>query len=161
MALQKQVNQAQALGFGGQVAKGRDSYFQTTTGVAVDDKVAIGSFVQTTGKEGEFKGAGKAIVAGQKIAGLAIFDNFRDGSADSASVAKGDTFTILQVGSAYIETSKTARAGQKVVIKTADGAVEFVDSIELAHTNTGFIVEKGNAEANTGVVLITTARAYI
>lgn len=161
MALQKQVNQAQALGFGGQVAKGRDSYFQTTSGVAVDDKVVIGSFVQTTSKEGEFKGVGQAIAAGQKIAGLAIFDNFRDGSADSASVAKGDTFTILQVGSAYIETSKTATAGQKVAIKIADGAVEFMDSVATTHINTGFIVEKGNAEAKAGVVLITTARAYI
>lgn len=159
MALQKQVNQAQALGFGGQVAKGRDSYFQTTTGVAVDDKVVIGSFVQTTDKEGEFKGVGQAIGAGQKIAGLAIFDNFRDGSADSASVAKGDTFTILQVGSAYIETSEAAKAGQKVAINTT-GAVKFVDSI-ATETNTGFIVEKGNAEAKAGVVLITTARAYI
>lgn len=159
MALQKQVNQAQALGFGGQVAKGRNSYFQTTSGVAVDDKVVIGSFVQTTDKEGEFKGVGQAIVAGQKIAGLAIFDNFRDGSADSASVAKGDTFTILQVGSAYIETSEVAKAGQKVVINTT-GAVKFVDSI-TAETNTGFIVERGNAEAKAGVVLITTARAYI
>lgn len=158
MALQKQVNQAQALGFGGQVAKGRDSYFQTTSGVAVDENVKIGSFVQTTDKEGEFKGLGANV---EKIAGLAIFDNFRDGSADSASVAKGDTFTILQVGSAFIETSKQAKAGQKVAIKTADGAVEFVDSIESTHTNTGFIVEKGNAEAKAGVVLITTARAYI
>lgn len=159
MALQKQVNQAQALGFGGQVAKGRDSYFQTTSGVAVDDKVVIGSFVLTTDKEGEFKGLGANVK--DKIAGLAIFDNFRDGSADSASVAKGDTFTILQVGSAYIETDKQAKAGQKVAIKNADGAVEFVESIADTHTNTGFIVEKGNAEEKAGVVLITTARAYI
>lgn len=159
MALQKQVNQAQALGFGGQVAKGRDSYFQTTSGVAVDDKVVIGSFVQTTDKEGEYKGVGQAIVSGQKIAGLAIFDNFRDGSADSASVAKGDTFTILQVGSAFIETSEQTKAGQKVVINTA-GAVKFVDSI-TSEKDTGFIVEKGNANAKAGVVLITTARAYI
>lgn len=157
MALQKQVNQAQALGFGGQVAKGRDSYFQTTSGVAVDDKVVIGSFVQTTDKEGEYKGVGQAVTG--KIAGLAVFDNFRDGSADSASVAKGDTFTILQIGSAYIETDKTATAGQKVAIDST-GVVTFVDTI-TAEKNTGFIVEKGNAEAKAGVVLITTARAYI
>lgn len=160
MALQKQVNQVQALGFGGQVAKGRNSYFQTTTGVSVDDKVVIGSFVQTTDKEGEFKGLSASV--GGKIAGLAIFDNFRDGSADSASVAKGDTFTILQVGSAYIETDKEAKAGQKVAIKIADGTVEFKDDIASTHINTGFIVEKGNAVAkSSGVVLITTARACI
>ena len=48
MALQKSVNQSQALGFNGKIAQGTHSYFNTIGAVAGSD-IEIGSFVQTKG----------------------------------------------------------------------------------------------------------------
>ena len=59
-------------------------------------------------------------------------------------------------------TSEKATQGQAVVLKTADGALSFVDEIDTAtHTFTGFVVAQGNSEAKAGVIVITTAGATL
>lgn len=161
MALQKSVNAKQPLGFAGQVAKAIHSNFQTLSCVAVDDNVRIGEFVQSTDQEGQVKGVGQAIT-GTRIAGLVIFENFQNGEGDSNVVNKGDNVTLLTTGSAYIRTSAVAKQGQAVLIKVADGSLVFNDTKTLAdHLYTGFVVEKGNSTATDGIVLITTAMAYV
>lgn len=160
MALQKSVNQSQALGFNGKIAQGTHSYFNTIGAVAGSD-IEIGSFVQT--KDGvvtQATATGKAITG--KILGVAVFENFQDGASDSAVVAKGNNVTICNAGSVYLTTSAKATQGQAVVLKTADGALEFVDEIDTAtHTFTGFVVAQGKSNAEAGVIVITTAGATL
>ena len=158
MALQKSVNQSQALGFNGKIAQGTHSYFNTIGAVAGSD-IEIGSFVQT--KDGVVTQAtGKAITG--KILGVAVFENFQDGASDSAVVAKGNNVTICNAGSVYLTTDQKATQGQAVVLKTDDGALSFVDEIDTAtHTFTGFVVAQGNSEAKAGVIVITTAGATL
>lgn len=155
--MQTKVNQSQALGFAGHIAKGAHSYFNTMSGIATDD-VKVGGFVQTTDKNGEVRGTSAGING--KILGLAIFTHFKDGAGDSDVIAKGDNVTILNAGSAYIATSLKANVGQYVLIKQADGAVVFDDSsIKEGHTFSGFVVAKGNDSAEAGIIEITTAHA--
>lgn len=158
MALQKKVNQSQALGFNGKIAQGTHSFFNTIGEVAGDD-ITIGSFVQT--KDGKVTQAtGKAITG--KILGVAVFENFQDGASDGVVVTKGNNVTILNAGSVYLETSVQATQGQAVLLKTADGSLVFGDSkSKTDHTFTGFIVAKGNSSAESGVIEITTAGAQI
>lgn len=155
---QKQVETAQALGVAGHIAQGRGSYFNTISGICADDKVEVGYFVQRGDKEGEFKG-----VKGQnvtKVAGVAIFDNFQSANGSSALKAKGENVTVLNEGSVFIEARAVAKAGQFVLIKTADGSLAFDDNNTKAeHIATGFIVVKGNSEAERGVIEISTAGA--
>ncbi len=161
MALQNKVNSTQALGFAGQIAQARHSFFNTISGVVTDDNVKIGEFVQAGAKEGEVKGANGQAIAG-KILGLAVFENFQNGNGDSAVVEKGNNVTILNAGSAYIATSLIAKQGQAVLLKTDDGSLVFDnDKAKADHTFTGFVVAKGNASAESGVVEITTAMAYL
>ena len=157
--LQNSVNSAQALGVAGQISKARDSFFNTIGGVCVDDKVEVGYFVQAGDNEGEVKGVKGAAVSGA-ILGVVIFDNFADGAGDSVSKANGASVTILNEGSVFIETTATAKAGQFVGVKTADGSLVFGDSTTIADAAyTGFKVVKGNASAERGVIEISTAGA--
>lgn len=154
--LQNQVNSAQALGVAGQISRGRDSYFNTISGVAADANVKIGGFVLFGTNEGEFVGLGGDVAASEaNVAGVCIFDNFRDGS-EGNDKAKGDTITILTAGSVFVETESVAKAGQFVGIKS--GAVVFGDSKTATDTIfTGFRVIKGNDSASRGVIEISTA----
>ena len=158
MALQKSVNQSQALGFNGKIAQGTHSYFNTIGAVAGSD-IEIGSFVQT--KDGAVTQAtGKAITG--KILGVAVFENFQDGASDSAVVAKGNNVTICNAGSVYLTTSEKATQGQAVLLKTDDGTLTFDnDKAKADHTFTGFVVAQGNSEAKAGVIVITTAGATL
>ena len=160
MALQNKVNSTQALGFAGQIAQARHSFFNTISGVVTDDNVKIGEFVQAV-KEGEVKGANGQAITG-KILGLAVFENFQNDNGDSAVVEKGNNVTILNAGSAYIATSLQAKQGQAVLLKIADGSLVFDnDKAKEDYTFTGFVVAKGNTSAESGVVEITTAMAYL
>lgn len=155
---QKQVETAQALGVAGHIAQGRGSYFNTISGICADDKVEIGYFVQRGDNEGEFKGVKGSTVT--KVAGVAIFDNFQSANGDSAVKVKGATVTVLNEGSVFIEAQETAKAGQFVFVKTANGSLVFDNTnTKTDHTFTGFIVVKGNAEAKRGVIEISTAGA--
>lgn len=160
MALQKSVNASQPLGFAGHIAKGIHNNFFTISGVAVDDKIKVGEFVQATSVEGEYKGVGQAVSG--RIAGLCIFEGFQNGEADSNVIANGQNITLLTAGAAYIRTDKQATAGQYVMISEADGTLSFDDSKSTSGKKyTGFVVEKGNSTATDGIVLITTALAYV
>lgn len=158
MALQKSVNQSQALGFNGKIAQGTHSYFNTI-GVVAGDDITIGSFVQTSGDK-VTQATGKQITG--KILGVAVFGNFQDGASDSAVVAKGNNVTICNAGSVYLQTDKQATQGQAVLLKTADGTLVFDnDKAKTEHTFTGFVVAQGNSNAEAGVIVITTAGAQI
>ena len=158
MALQKSVNQSQALGFNGKIAQGTHSYFNTIGAVAGSD-IEIGSFVQTSGDK-VTQATGKAITG--KILGVAVFENFQDGASDSAVVAKGNNVTICNAGSVYLTTSAKATQGQAVLLKTADGSLVFdSDKAKTDHTFTGFVVAQGNTNAEAGVIVITTAGATL
>lgn len=154
--LQNEVKSTQALGVAGYIARGRDSYFNTIGGVCADEKVEVGYFVQRGDNEGEFKGVkGNAVT---NIAGVAIFDNFKDSVGDTPLKNKGDTIAVLNAGSVYIETSAVAKAGQFVGVATKDGALIFSDTKEIASgVFTGFMVVKGNSTATKGVIEISTA----
>ncbi len=157
--LQKEVNAIQALGVAGQISKARDSFFNTISGVCVDDKVEVGYFVQAGDNEGEVKGVKGAAVSGA-ILGVVIFDNFADGASDSAVKASGASVTILNEGSVFIETDKTAKAGQYVGVSTTDGNLAFGDSTTITGAKyTGFVVVKGNGADERGVIEISTAGA--
>lgn len=159
MALQKVVNSSQAIGFAGKVAQGTHSYFNTIGAVAGDD-ITIGEFVQF-GDEGVVKQANGKAISG-KIAGLAVFTDFKDGAGDSSVVTKGNNVTILNAGSAFIATNLQAKQGQAVLLKTNDGSLVFdTDKAKASHTFTGFVVAKGNTSAVSGIVEITTAGAQI
>lgn len=154
--LQNEVKSTQALGVAGYIARGRDSYFNTIGGVCADEKVEVGYFVQRGDNEGEFKGVkGNAVT---NIAGVAIFDNFKDSVGDTSLKNKGDTIAVLNAGSVYIETSAVATAGQFVGVATKDGALIFSDTKEITSgVFTGFMVVKGNSTATKGVIEISTA----
>lgn len=155
--LQNKVNATQALGVAGHIARGRSSYFNTISGVCADDKVKIGYFVQAGDNEGEVKGVDGVAVT-KAILGVAVFDNFQDGSGDSALKAQGATVTILNAGSVFIETELQATANQYVGVKTTDGSLAFGDSKTISGaTYTGFKVVKGNESATRGVIEISTA----
>lgn len=158
---QKQVETAQALGVAGHIAQGRGSYFNTISGICADDKVEVGYFVQRGDKEGEFKGVrGVRGVAANKVAGVAIFDNFQSANGDSAIKAKGANVTVLNEGSVFIEAQEVAKAGQFVGVKSADGSLIFSDTSTIeSGVFTGFVVVKGNGEAKRGVIEISTAGA--
>lgn len=157
--LQSKVNQTQALGTAGSVSRARDSYFNTVGAVCVDDSVQVGYFAQSGTNEGEIKGVKGQAVSGN-IVGVVIFDEFKDGSADALTKAKGETATVLNVGNVYIESDIVAKAGQYVGVKTADGGLAFGDSTTITSAKyTGFKVVKGNASAGRGVIEITTAGA--
>lgn len=156
---QKQVETAQALGVAGHIAQGRGSYFNTISGICVDDKVEVGYFVQRGDNEGEFKGV-RGATGITKVAGVAIFDNFQSADGSSAVKAKGANVTILNEGSVFIETQKVAKAGQFVFVKSTDGSLAFDNNNTLTeHTSTGFIVVKGNDKEARGVIEISTAGA--
>jgi hypothetical protein len=155
---QKQVETAQALGVAGHIAQGRGSYFNTISGICADDKVEVGYFVQRGDKEGEFKGVRG--VAVEKVAGVAIFDNFQSANGSSDVKAKGANVTVLNEGSVFIEAQVVAKAGQFVFVKNDDGRLAFDNTNTKAnHTLTGFVVVKGNGEAKRGVIEISTAGA--
>ena len=154
--LQNEVKSTQALGVAGYIARGRDSYFNTIGGVCADEKVEVGYFVQRGDNEGEFKGVKGNAVA--NVAGVAIFDNFKDSVGDTSLKNKGDTIAVLNAGSVYIETSAVAKVGQFVGVATKDGALIFSDTKEITGgVFTGFMVVKGNASATKGVIEISTA----
>lgn len=155
---QKQVETAQALGVAGHIAQGRGSYFNTISGICADDKVEVGHFVQRGANEGEFKGVkGQSVT---KVAGVAIFDNFQSANGSSAVKEKGANVTVLNEGSVFIETSMVAKEGQFVGVRTADGELIFNDTNTFTDgVFTGFVVVKGNGEANRGVIEISTAGA--
>lgn len=154
--LQNEVKSTQALGVAGYIARGRDSYFNTIGGVCADEKVEVGYFVQRGDNEGEFKGVkGNAVT---NIAGVAIFDNFKDSVGDTPLKNKGDTIAVLNAGSVYIETSAIATAGQFVGVSATDGSLQFADDKTFTGgVFTGFQVVKGNSTATKGVIEISTA----
>lgn len=155
---QKQVETAQALGVAGHIAQGRGSYFNTISGICADDKVEVGYFVQRGDKEGEFKGVKGATI--KSIAGVAIFDNFQSANGNSAVKAKGENVTVLNEGSVFIEATAVAKAGQFVGVKSTDGSLIFSDTTTITSgVFTGFVVVKGNGDANRGVIEISTAGA--
>lgn len=156
---QKQVETAQALGVAGHIAQGRGSYFNTISGICADDKVEVGYFVQRGDNEGEFKGVKDSQVT-KKVAGVAIFDNFQSANGNSAAKAKGANVTVLNEGSVFIEAQVVAEAGQFVGVKSTDGSLIFNDTTTITDgVYTGFVVVKGNGEAERGVIEISTAGA--
>lgn len=165
MAFQTQSYQKQALGSAGQISKSFHSFCNTVTGVVADANVCVGCFVQSkTGAtdENEVIGASGVAISG-KILGVVVKDHYISSSNASAVhiYNKGDNIEILNAGSIFIETESTAKKGQYVFLKTADGSLVFDDKIVKAdHTYTGFIVSKGQAEASDGIIEITTAQAY-
>ncbi len=154
--LQSEVKATQALGVAGSIANGYDSYRNTISGVCADDKVEVGYFVQRGDNEGEFKGVKG--VATTAVAGVAIFDNFKDSASDTSLKNKGDTLCVLNAGSVYIETTAIAKAGQYVGVSTEDGSLMFGDTSTFTKgVFTGFQVVVGNATATRGVIVISTA----
>lgn len=166
MAFQTQSYQKQALGSAGQISKSFHSFCNTVTGVVADANVSVGCFVQskTAGAtdENEVIGASGAAISG-KILGVVVKDHYI-ASANASAVHTynlGDNVEILNAGSIFIETEGTAKKGQYVFLKTADGSLVFDNKMVKAdHTYTGFIVSKGQAEASDGIIEITTAQAY-
>lgn len=165
MAFQTQSYQKQALGSAGQISKSFHSFCNTVTGVVADTNVCVGCFVQSkTGAtdENEVIGASGAAISG-KILGVVVKDHYI-ASANASAVHIyniGDNVEILNAGSIFIETESTAKKGQYVFLKTADGSLAFDDKMVKAdHTYTGFIVSKGQAEASEGIIEITSAQAY-
>ena len=156
---QKQVETAQALGVAGHIAQGRGSYFNTISGICADDKVEVGYFVKRGDNEGEFKGV-KGVAPG-KIVGVAVFDNFQSAEGSSVTKAKGETVTVLNEGSVFIETDKAAKVGQFVSLSNDSGEMFFGDTptTDKSGVATGFIVVKGNSETKRGVIEISTAGA--
>ena len=164
MAFQNQAYATQALGVPGQISKGFHNYTNITYGIAADDNVCVGCFVQSkTGgtNENEVIGASGAAISG-KILGIVVKDNYiASNGAEAVHIyKKGDNVAILNVGSIFIETETQATKGQYVFLKTENGALVFGDKMAKAdHTYTGFIVSKGQAEASDGIIEITTAQA--
>lgn len=165
MAFQTQSYQKQALGSAGQVSKSFHNFCNIVTGIASDANVCVGCFVQSkTGAtdENEVIGASGAEISG-KILGVVVKDHYI-ASANASAVHiynTGDNVAILNAGSIFIETESTAKKGQYVFLKTADGSLVFDDKMVKAdHTYTGFIVSKGQADDSDGIIEITTAQAY-
>lgn len=165
MAFQTQSYQKQALGSAGQISKSFHNFCNIVPGIAADANVCVGCFVQSkTGAtdENEVIGASGAAISG-KILGVVVKDHYIASAYASAVhiYNKGDNVAILNAGSVFIETESTAKKGQYVFLKTADGSLVFDDKMVKAdHTYTGFIVSKGQADDSDGIIEITTAQAY-
>lgn len=164
MAFQTQAYKKQALGSAGQISKNFNGLLNVVPGVASDDKVIIGGFVQSktnaTNENEVISASGSAITG--KILGLVVKDRYIS-SANTSSVInynKGDNVAILNSGSAFIEVNGVAKKGQYVFLKNSDGSLVFDNKMVKAdHTYTGFIVSIGN-ESGKGIIEITTAQAY-
>lgn len=164
MAFQTQSYKKQALGSAGQISKSFHSFCNTVTGVVADANVRVGCFVQSkTGAtdENEVIGASGQAISG-KILGVVVKDHYiASANANAVNIYNKGYVEILNAGGIFIETKNTAKKGQYVFLKTADGSLVFDDKmVKAGHTYTGFIVSKGQAEAGDGIIEITTAQAY-
>ena len=142
--LQKSVG-AMGIGVAGDVAKGLHSYFLELHGVAKDDSVVAGGFVQSSDTDELVIGASGVSITG-KILGIAG-RRFVSGLDNSAIYPKNETIPYIVRGAVFIETETPAKKGQYVFLKTADGALAFGDTQELAdHTFTGWQVIVGTGD---------------
>lgn len=160
MAFQNQAFKTQAIGNAGQIS--RTSPYSVTYGIAADELIKVGQFVQSnpnaTNENEIISTQGKAISG--NLIGVAVKDKYISSVGDTDIYQKGDNVTILTSGSCFIETSLAALKGQYVFIKNSDGSVAFGNNQTIANfTYTGFIVSIGNATATKGIIEITTAQA--
>lgn len=162
MPLQKVSSAKISLGSGGDISN--STPYACDWGITIDESVKVGEFVQTNittpKNDNEVKGVTGVAITG-KVLGVVVKDSYKTALATpTTTVAKGENVTILTQGSIFIETTATAKKGQRVFLNDTNGALAFDDKmIKTGHTYTGFMVSIGNASATRGIIEITTAQA--
>lgn len=165
MAFQKQSYAEQALGVAGDISKGFHNYAVTQPVICADDKVCVGCFVQSktdATNENEVVGTSGVAITG-RILGVVVRDHLTANCSQTntgLTYPKGENATIITSGSVFIKTGAQAKKWQYVLLDTATGAMEFNDTMWVDNkTYTGWIVTKGNAKAEDGVIEISTSNA--
>ena len=157
--LQATVKKTLPIGSAGEIYRGALNFGGTSSKVAISD-VNVGEFVQAGTLENEVtQASGVAITA--KILGVVVKDKLVNACTfPTVKIAEGDNCSVTEAGYVFINTSAIATQGQYVYLKTADGTLAFATAATLAdHTNTGWIVDIGNATATAGTIGITTVGA--
>lgn len=163
MALQKEVRKVMSLGSAGEVSRALHSYFLPESAVAGDGNVCVGCFVKRTAstKEGEVVGASGAAVttATDKIVGICIKGKLITSNTTPVHIyPKGETIQYVEKGSVFIESEATAKVGQYVFLKDADGSLAFDDNpTKGSHTYTGFKVSIGGTTSGETIVIEVTS----
>lgn len=141
-------NKIKTMGAGnaGQIVKGLHNYCMLFHGIAIDESVSVGCFIQAADKEGNIKGASNKAID-NKILGVAIKDQYINANNNTTSYRANDLVTYLTKGVVYIETKTPAKEGQNVFLKTDDGTLAFDNAeTKTGHTFTGFKVKKGTRD---------------
>lgn len=165
MAFQTQSYAEQALGVAGDISKGFHNYAVTQPVICADDKVCVGCFVQSKAdatNENEVVGASGVAITG-RILGVVIRDHLTANCSQTNTgliYPKGENATIITSGSVFIKTQAQAKKWQYVLLDNTTGAMEFSNTMWVDNkTYTGWIVTKGNAKAEDGVIEISTSNA--
>lgn len=165
MAFQTQSYAEQALGVAGDISKGFYNDAVTQPIICADDKVCVGCFVQSKAdatNENEVVGVSGVAITG-RILGVVIRDHLTVNCTQTNTgliYPKGEDATMITSGSVFIKTNAQAKKWQYVLLDNATGAMSFSNTMWAdAKTYTGWIVTKGNAKAENGVIEISTSNA--
>ena len=161
--LQNEVRALQGIGKVGVISRASDNFKNVIGGVATDDNIFAGGFVQLASDTNDnnttqIKGAtGQAIT--NKIIGVALFEYQPIcGVNSSLKFLKGDNVNVITTGNVFIEFKQTCKIGQYIVIKTDDGTLAVSNTgTEADYTNTGWKVLKTASTAGDNIIEITKA----
>lgn len=160
--LQNEVRPNLARGVAGDLARATHSYYLPDGAIAGDGNVCAGCFVKI--KNGDrskvFGASGVAFTpASEQIVGVCIRDHLFISQNPTLIYPQGSQVQYLEKGVIWIETETSAKVGQFVFIKNADGSLVFGDTDTLEdHTFTGFRVTIGGTTSNNNPIIIEITR---